>query len=182
MPSIIGTNPPVARRSEFGAAIESTADTTAQAIAGQIAFAVDSSQRWSVLRYYQAAATIALGATLQKSLDTRDSNRLETASLDIGGGNACKGISAAAVSNTGYYSWAYVAGYCPDAAMPSTYASMQYMRLSATYAGRLSSANVNATVAHEATWLTHVIAISLGAHTVSTANSTNSCSLIGWFM
>lgn len=176
----VGINPPIAKVNH-DSGIASQVDSTAQVTAGHIAFFKDSSNRWSMLKYYEAGASILQGAALVQDTAARDPNQLITAATDHANvGNVCKGIAAAAVSNTGRYSWAYIAGYCPDAAMPTNYASNQFMKLSATYAGRLSSAIVNASNACTGGTLSqHVVAWSLGAAAVSTANSTNSVVLCG---
>ena len=98
-------------------------------------------------------------------------------------GPICKGISAAEVNAAGYWSWYYIGGYCPDAAMPTSYASGQAMRMSATYAGRLSSAQINASFACVgATIPIHTVAIALGVASSASANSTGSVVINGWLM
>lgn len=188
----IGVNPPAARVTS-DAGISSQADAGQKNMPGQIAFYKDSSGRISVLRYVQAFASIVKGAALMQvplaeATTTGISSAglandpvvLHTASVAIGGQNMCKGFAAADVSNTGYWFWSYIAGYCPDAAMPTAYNSGQPLRLSASYAGRLSSAAINVSTSHIATWTQHIVAVSLGQHTVSTANSTNAIAINGW--
>lgn len=171
----IGTPPLVTKGGIYGEAWPaSIADSAAQNEAGTVVWAKDGAGRTSLLKYYKAAATIAQGQTLGQDPGSRNPYQVEAASTTIGGQNLFKGIAAANVSNTGYYFWAYVGGYCPAAAMPTNYASMQPMRLSATYTGRLSSAAINASHASDATSLTHVIGYSLSAESASTAASTGS--------
>lgn len=181
MTNSIGAPPLVTVGPEYGATWPSgAADSAARDEVGKIVFAKDSSSRWSVLKYYVAAATIAKGQTLGQNPGSRNPYSVEAASTTIGGQNLCKGIAAADVNNTGYYFWAYVGGYVPDAAMPTNYASNQPMRLSASYTGRLSSAAINASTASDgATALIHVIGYSLSAGSASTANSTGSFWLQG---
>ena len=176
------TNFPPAVRVTPDGGIASVADATAQNPAGAIYGYTDSSGRWSVVRYYKAAASIALGAWLQKDTADRLPDVLITGTTDSGevGKGTCKGIAAAAVSNTGYYSFCYIAGYCPDAAMPTLYASNQPMRLGATYAGRFASCTVDGT--NNVSISQEVVLWSLGLGAVSTANSTNSWIISGWLM
>lgn len=189
----VGVNPPAARVTNDGG-IASQTDSSQQNTPGQIAFYRDASKRWSVLKYVQAFASIVKGNVLQQVNPaeattggvssaglSQDPNVVTTASIGFFNNNPCRGIAAAEVSNTGYWFWAYIAGYCPDAAMPSIYASGQHLRMSATYAGRLSSAQLNASFACVgATIPIQAVAISLGANTISTANSTNSALILGW--
>ena len=197
----IGVNPPAARLTGDGATsqakLAASVDSSQKNMPGHIAFFKDSQGRISVLRYLQAFASIPKGATVtnvnateattggvSSSGFSNDPNVVTVASIGFSfHQNIGKGISAADVSNTGYWSWYYIAGYCPDAAMPTAYASGIAMRLSATYAGRLSSAQVNASFACVgATIPINVVAVSLGAATVSTANSTNSVNICGWLL
>lgn len=194
----IGTNPPAARLTGDGtteqARLAATVDSSQKNMPGHIAFFKDSVGRISVLRYLQSLASIPKGAALMNvnpaeattggvSSDglSQSPTLVTVASIAFWNQNICKGIAAAEVSNTGYWFWSYIAGYCPDAAMPTAYASGQAMGLSGTYAGRLSSARVNASlVCTGGSGAFHVVAISLGANTVSTANSTNSVQIQGW--
>ncbi len=198
----IGTNPPAARVTGDGATeqarVAATVDTAGHKnMPGQIAFFKDSQGRISVLRYLQAFASVPKGALVTHVNPTeattggvssagfsQDPNVVTVASIGFAyHQNIGKGISAAEVSNTGAWSWYYIAGYCPDVAMPTAYNSGLAMRMSATYAGRLSSAQVNASFACVgATIPINIVAISLGQHTVSTANSTNSAVICGWLL
>lgn len=194
----IGVNPPAARITADGtteqARVAATVDSSQKNMPGHIAFFKDSTGRISVLRYVQAFGSIVKGTLLMNvnpaeattggvsSLGfAQDACVVTPASIAWWNQNICKGIAAADVSNTAYWFWAYVAGYCPDAAMPTAYASGQAMTLSGTYAGRLSSARSNASITCTgASGTMHIVAISLGANTVSTANSTNSVQIQGW--
>lgn len=194
----IGVNPPAARVTADGATeqarLAATVDSSQKNMPGHIAFFKDSVGRISILRYVQALGTIAKGTILMNinpaeattggvSSDglSQSPTLVTAASIGFHNQNICKGIAAADVNNTGYWFWAYIGGYCPDAALPTAYNSGTAMKLSGTYAGRLSSAMINASLVctgGSGTW--HVVAISLGAHTVSTANSTNSVQIQGW--
>lgn len=198
----IGHAPIVERVTADGATtqaqIAAQVDSTAQNPVGTVAFFKDDSGRISVLRYVQAYASIPLGAVLMhqaggattlnsagvSTLAGRDPAYVDVATTGLAvAPNQCAGIAAASVVNTGYYLWSYIAGYCPDAAMPTSYASGQPMRMSATYSGRLSSSQINASFACVgATIPINVIAHSLMLSSSATANSTGSVMLHGWFM
>jgi hypothetical protein len=198
----IGHAPIVERTTADGATsqarIAAQVDSTAQTELGTVAFFKDDSGRVSVLRYVQAWASVPLGAVLMhqaggattvnsagvSTLGGRDPAFVDVATLGLAvAPNLCAGIAAAAVSNTGYYFWSYIAGYCPDAAMPTSYASGQPMRISATYTGRLSSSQINASFACVgATIPIYAVAHSLMVNSAATANSTGSIMLHGWFM
>lgn len=198
----IGHSPIVVRNDADGATsqakLANQVDSTAQTELGTVAFFKDDSGRVSVLRYVQAYASIPLGAVLMhqaggattlnssgvSTLAGRDPAYVDVATTGLAvANNWCAGIAAASVVNTGYFLWSYIAGYCPDAAMPTSYASGQPMRLSATYAGRLSSSQLNASFACiGATIPIFIIAHSLAANSSATANSTGSVLLHGWFM
>jgi len=189
----VGINPPAARVTADGG-IDAQTDSSRKNAPGQIAFYRDAKGRWSALKYVQAFASIPKGAVITQvhaaeattggvssAGISQDPNVVTVASIGQFNNLTPAGISAVDVNNTGYWFWAYIAGYCPDAAMPSTYASGQPLRMSATYAGRLSSAQINASFACVgATIPIRAVAVSLGAHTVSTANSTNSVMIQGW--
>lgn len=80
----------------------------------------------SYVRLYKAGATITQGAPLTHAnglvFETVNPNILFKASASQAGHPAA-GIAAANVSNTGYYSWAYVYGYCPAARVSTAIAS-----------------------------------------------------------
>lgn len=157
---------------------------------GTVQWYRDSSNRVSVLKYYKAAATIAAGAALVKDTVLRDPNVLKQSTTAESGHALCKGIAAAAVSNTGYYSWAFIAGYCPAAAINSGYASNQPMRISGTTTGKFGSIpNYNATALSSYTALAtlpaqHPVIWTLGAESTATdatdVFTTVSCVIEGW--
>jgi len=190
----IGVNPPAARVTTDGATsqarIASQVDATAKNLTGHVAFFKDDSGRISVLRYVQSIATIAKGAALMRLgtdgaglLSSRNPWVVGAATIGVGELNVCAGFAAADVSNTSYYFWSYISGYCPDVAMPTSYASGSLMKLSATYAGRLSSAIINASNACTGgTLAQHIVAISLSANSSASANSTGSAIIVGWLM
>lgn len=189
----VGVNPPAARVTNDGG-IASQTDSTRKNGPGQIAFYRDSKGRWSVLKYVQSFASIVKGSVITQVHAaeattggvsgftlSQDPNVVTTASVGQATNLTPAGIAAAEVSNTGYWFWSYIAGYCPDAAMPTLYASGQPLRMSATYAGRLSSAQINASFACVgATIPIRAVAIALGQTSFSTANSTNSVMICGW--
>lgn len=102
------------------AAITSVSDSTQQNPLSIFGY-VDSSGRWSVVKYYQSAASIRQGAVLQHALGSAAYVLREAVLAQTEAGDTCRGIAAAAVSNTGYYSFAFVAGYCPAIFFPSTH-------------------------------------------------------------
>lgn len=99
--------------------IATTADSWAAGqnppnVPGAIAFHKTDLNKWSLLKYYQANASIALGVALVRPALATAGYVLTTASTSDVNSYALKGISAAAVSNTGYFSFAYIGGYVPD--------------------------------------------------------------------
>lgn len=103
------------------AAITSVSDSTAQNPVGAIYGYTDSSGRWSVVKYYQAAASVRQGAVLQHAIGSAANVLREAVLSQTEAGDTCRGIAAAEVSNTSYYSFAFVAGYCPAIRFPSTH-------------------------------------------------------------
>jgi hypothetical protein len=194
----IGVNPPAARLAFDGATEQArvalAVDSAQRNMPGHIAFFKDSVGRISVLKYMQAFASIPKGAAVMNvnpaeattggvssSAFSQDPQVVTIASIGFHNFNICKGIAAAEVSNTGYWSWFYISGYCPDAAMPTSYASGQFMKLSGTYAGRLSSAIANASLTCTgATGAWHIVAMSLAVNSSASANSTGSVVIQGW--
>lgn len=194
----IGVNPPAARMTADGATeqarLAATVDSAQKNMPGHIAFFKDSAGRISVLKYVQALASIVKGTVLMNVIASeattggvasdglsQSPHLVTAATIGLHNVNMCKGIAAAEVSNTGYWFWAYIAGYCPDAAMPTSYASGQPMKLSGTYAGRLSSAMVNASLTCTgASGAWNIVAMSLGVSSSANANSTGSVFIQGW--
>ena len=189
MGNFIGTNPPVGKNTEADVTAY-VAVATAEVDPGTIQWYKDSSNRVSVLRYYQAAATIAAGAALVKSTTSRSPYHLAQSATSDAGYALCKGIAAAAVSNTSYYSWAFIAEYCPAAAINSGFASNQPMRLSGTTAAKFGSIpNINATVWSTYSAMTtvteqHAVIWTLGSEASATSATdvftTVSCVINGW--
>lgn len=84
-------------------------------VPGAISFHKTSADKWSLLKYYQANATIAsIGLGLVRPAAATAGYVLQTAATTDVNSYALKGISAAVVNNTGYFSFAYIGGYVPD--------------------------------------------------------------------
>lgn len=83
-------------------------------VPGAIAFHKTSLDKWSFLKYYQANASIVKGTALVRPAAASQGYVLTTAATTDVNSYALKGIAAADVSNTGYFSLAYIGGYCPD--------------------------------------------------------------------
>lgn len=142
---LIGSLPPAAKLS---AALASVADSTAQAVAGQISYVKTSTNQWSMVMYYQANATVLLGVGLVRPTAASTTWVLQTAATTDVNSFALKGIAAANVSNTGYFSWCYIGGYCPDIQFNSAAASGQLFGLSGSNAGWFgSTASAGSTIA-----------------------------------
>ena len=177
---IVGTTAPVSKVTASG--ISAQVDSTATDSVGKIVWYRDvsgSTPRVSAIKYYKAGASVRLGAVLKQDTAARDSNRFIECAVTDAKFNYCKGIAAAAVSNTGYFSWCYVGGYVPEALMPTNYASNQYMMLSATEAGKLTSAFSDAT-AGNATGNWTIVFQSFSVASGSSGGSTSSGVIVGW--
>lgn len=188
MGAFIGTNPPVGKNTEADVT-SYVAVATPEVDPGTVQWYKDSSNRVSVLKYYQAGASIAAGAALVKSTGSRTPHNFTQSATSDAGFPVCQGIAAAAVSNTSYYSWAFIAGYCPAAAINSAYASNQLMRISGTTAGKFGSIpNVNGTIWSTYTAMTtiaqHGVIWTLGSESSATSATdvftTVSCKIMGW--
>ena len=135
MAEFLGTLQPVGRNDEND--ISSKAEATATDGLGNLRLVRKSSGSpyMSIVRYYQAGATIRQGAPLthHPSLSV-DPNVLYEASTSQAGFLAA-GIAAANVSNTLYFSYAYVYGYCPGARVATALASGITLTIGATTAG-----------------------------------------------
>jgi len=99
--------------------IATTADSWAAGqnppnVAGAIAFFKTSTDKWSLVKYYQANASILQGIGLVRPVAATAGYVLTTAATTDVNSFALKGIAAANVSNTGYFSFAYIGGYCPN--------------------------------------------------------------------
>ena len=174
----IGTNPV----GVVGVPTDTYASTDSkQPHLGNAAFYVNSSGYWSVLKFVEIVDGCSKGDVLVKDNDQNPPYNLVTSATADGGMPVFRGIAAATIAS-GKRGWAYCGGYCPDANMPTAFASGVVLRISATYAGRLSSAVVNDSAACTATLLIHPVALSLDANTVSTANSTGSIMIYGMYL
>lgn len=173
------TNLPV---SVFGDVTDVWTSTNQPAELGQIAFYKTTGGLWSLLKYCEATDGWTKGDVLVHDAAKNDPANLETAATGDGGLGNFRGIGAATVASASR-GWVYVGGYCPAVSMPTNFASGQGMRISATYAGRLSSAAINATGGTLAgTSLIYTVAIALESATVSTANSFGSCNIVGVYL
>ena len=150
-PKIVGSFPPTGFMPEQG--IDEVADSTAKDTVGAIHTVYDSTNNnWSLVAYYQAGATILQGHALAHDQSQRKTYRLVQASIGLtlaSGGNVGqipRGFAAADVSNTGYYSYRYIAGYCPTMNFISGVASNQVLAVSGSIAGAMSPFIVNATL------------------------------------
>ena len=149
---------------------------------GQVFLYKTTGGLWSLLKYCEATDGWFKGDCLIHDPAKNDPANLEIAPTTAGGLPLFRGIAAATVAS-GSRGWVYVGGYCPDASMPSLHASGQPMRMSATTAGKLSSAVINASAACTATLLLHPVAISLDAQTgASTTPSFGSCVIYGVYL
>lgn len=103
--------------------------------------------KMSVVKYYKAASSIPQGVALvHDEAASVNPNQLAKASTS-NAGQLAAGIAAAAVSNTGYYSFCYIYGYCPAARVGTAVASGVNLTIAATNngLGALSEATVAAT-------------------------------------
>lgn len=83
-------------------------------VPGAIGFFKTSTDLWSLVKYYQANASIVKGTALVRPTAASQGYVLTTAGTADVNGYTLKGIAAANVSNTGYFSFAYIGGYCPE--------------------------------------------------------------------
>lgn len=184
MGTFIGDLPLVGKNTEVDVT-SYVAVATAEVDPGTIQWYKDSSNRVSALRYYQAAATVSQGAPLVKDTTSRTAYQMKMSTTAEGGLNACLGIAAHAVSNTGYFGWSFISGYCPVAAINSGYASNQMLRISGTTTGKFGSINlIAATLATSSTAAQHAVIWTLGSES-SGAGATDvfttvSCRILGW--
>lgn len=202
----IGINPPTNRvQGIYGSTPTATVlgsyplagivDASAQAQPGLIAWYKDSVGRISVLAYAQAGATIALGRPLihQAGLGTTlnsagvstqngiDTGYVLAASTTQGKrSDIFAGVSAADVSNTGYFFWRYISGYVPGAIISSNVASGNPIMLSAsTTGGQFSSVQLfNATIVDATTAYAVGYSLQLASNTAGTLASVW---LNGWY-
>lgn|SRR3990167_700644 len=140
---IIGNFPPAGWMPEQG--IAAVADSVVRAPLGAIFSVKDTNDNWSLVAYYQAGATILQGDALQHDTSQYKTYRMVQASIGLttasGGivGLIPRGFAAANVSNTGYYSYRYIMGYCPTIKFKSTVASNAICGIGSVTAGAVTS-------------------------------------------
>lgn len=131
----IGTLQPVMRNDEND--IDDLVKSTDTVGAGTLRLIRNSasSPYYSVVKWYKAGASITKGAALVHDIALSvDPNQLYKASTTQAGWLAA-GIAAAAVSNTGYFSYCYVYGWCPSAIVGTAIASAQILTIAGTNNG-----------------------------------------------
>jgi hypothetical protein len=107
----------------------------------------------------------------------------ESVLAQVEAGDGCKGIAAAAVSNTGYYSFAFIAGYCPAIRFPSTHDTNVPYRLGTGGAGSgYLQAMLNATTGN-ATYpkAAHAVALAL-ASAADSGTIVDAGLIYGWLL
>lgn len=168
--TILGTMPVVGFTDETGLA--SAAHSTAKAPAGATWTVWDpTTQNWSVVRYYQAGATVLQGDALVQDDSQYKTYKLVRAST-ANSGQLPRGFAAANVSNTNYYSFCYIAGYCPTIKFGSGVASNQVAALSASFTAGLTKFNCNATLGTSVANTVFLACVySLDGNTTTTVNS-----------
>lgn len=122
--------------------IATTADSWAAGqnppnVPGAISFFKTSTDKWSLVKYYQANASIAKGVALVRPAAASQGYVLTTAATTDVNSYALKGIAAANVSNTGYFSFAYIGGYVPDIVFGSAASGVAH-GISGSVAGQLT--------------------------------------------
>lgn len=126
--------------------IASTAHSAAKGTIGAVYTAWDSAtNQWSMLAYYQAGATILQGDALIHDTSQYKSYRMIRAAT-ANGGEIPRGFAAANVSNTAYYSYRYIGGYCPTIKFGSGVASNALCALSGSFTAGMDDFAVNATL------------------------------------
>lgn len=150
--------------------IASTADSTARGPVGALYTAWDSAtDNWSIVRYYQAGATVLQGDALMQDTSARKPYKFLRNTAD---GTIPRGFAAADVSNTNYYSYCYIAGYCPTIKFGSGFASNTFFALTASFTGGLSSYGLNATLGTSVFVTTRIgVVWSLGTGTTTGTDS-----------
>jgi hypothetical protein len=168
--TVIGSMPPVGFIDENG--IAATSHATAKAPVGSVFTAWDpATNNWSVLAYYQAAASILKGDALTQDDSQYGTYKLVRATTTYAG-QLPRGFAAAAVNNTGYYSYRYIAGYCPAIKFGSGVASNQVAALSASFTAGLTKFNCNATLGTSVAATVFLACVySLDVNTTTTVNS-----------
>jgi len=130
--------PPIKLTRDLALAVDSwAAGQTLPNVPGAISFHKTSADKWSILSYYQANASIVKGMGLVRPAAASQGYVLTTAATADVDSYALKGIAAADVSNTGYFSFCYKGGYCPDIMFGSA-ASGTLHGLSGSTAGQFS--------------------------------------------
>lgn len=121
--------------------LATTADSTIGAlIPGGLYFHKTSSDKWSILRCYKSTGSVTLGMGLVRTANVTTTYELGSAATTDAYTHNFAGVAAAAVNNTGYFSFAYVYGYCPDIRGGSGAATGVLLGLSGSQAGVFGSA------------------------------------------
>lgn len=142
--TLVGFPPTGGTLDENGLA--SQVHSTAKGPVGALYTAWDpATNNWSLVKYYQAGASIRQGDALVQDTSARNPNKFLQSPVTAVG-QIPRGFAAAAVSNTGYYSYCYVAGYCPAMRFGSGWASNTFFALSGSATGALTSYGLNATL------------------------------------
>ncbi len=168
--TIVGTFPPVGFLDEAGLA--TAAHSANKAPIGAMWTVTDqTTNNWSIVAYYQAGATIIQGDALVHDDTQYKSYRMKRASTD-NQGQLPRGFAAANVSNTAYYSYRYIAGYCPTIKFGSGVASNQVAALSGSFTAGLTKFNCNATLGTSVAATVFLACVySLDVNTTTTVNS-----------
>ena len=149
---IVGSFPPAGGFSEGG--INTTADALPRsgvAVGGLYTVVDQTTLNWSIVAYYQAGATVVKGDTLAHDNSQYKTYRMITAAIATNALQIPRGFAAADVSNTGYYSFRYISGYCPTIKFLSNVASNQQCCVSGSIAGAMSAYPGNASLSSTTT-------------------------------
>lgn len=167
---IIGSFPPVGGTvNESG--INTMAHATAQNPVGALYTVKDDTTDglWSVVRYYQAGATILQGDALCHDTSQYKPYRFLRTPLTEAG-LMPRGVAAANVSNTAYYSFCYISGYCPTIKFGSGVTSNSFNAVSASFTGAFGSFGLYSTVSTNVTVRLGIV-YSLDVNTTTGVNS-----------
>ena len=134
-------------------------------------YTVTSASQWSMIAYYQAGATITKGDALIHDTSQYKSWRL-LRSATANEGQIPRGFAAADVNNTAYYSFRYIAGYCPTIKFLSNVASNQVTNMAGSQVGAMSSFPGNGTLGTTASFTLHqAMVYSLDVNAATAVNS-----------
>jgi hypothetical protein len=175
--TIVGSFPPTGFLDESG--IASASHPAPKETVGTIHSVYDpSTNNWSIIAYYQAGATVLQGDALAHDQSQYGTYRMVQASIGLtlaSGGNIGqipRGFAAANVSNTGYYSYRYIGGYCPTIKFLSNVASNQVCAVAASIAGAMSSYPANSSTAPASLVTTRLACVySLDVNAATAVNS-----------